>query len=152
MSICKTPSITTSSFLPYNVSWFHWILFTSVHKGWSKPATAVSLRFKKFARDSIRKLMRYLTRFSPVSHFYTPWKRQKTKVFWRFQRVKKCGTGLKWVSLLQWFSFSGFFCFSVNQQIFTYSNSTKKNRGRRCENNRTMTVTLLTLDMFRTFL
>ena len=26
-----------------------------------------------------------LTHFSPVSHFYTPWKRQK--VFWRFQGV-----------------------------------------------------------------
>ena len=52
-----------------------------------------------------------LTHFSPVWHFYTPWKRQKTfgfltfsggiemwpKVFWRFQGVKKCDTRLKWV-------------------------------------------------------
>ena len=28
-----------------------------------------------------------LTHFSPVSHFYTPWKRQKPLVFWRFQGV-----------------------------------------------------------------
>ena len=27
-----------------------------------------------------------LTHFSPVSHFYTPWKRQKTKVFLTFSR------------------------------------------------------------------
>ena len=36
----------------------------------------------------------FLTHFSPVSHFYTPWKRQKTK---GFQGVLKCDTGLKWV-------------------------------------------------------
>ena len=29
------------------------------------------------------------THFSPMSHFYTPWK--------RFQEVSKCDTGLKWV-------------------------------------------------------
>ena len=29
-------------------------------------------------------------------HFYTPW---KPKVFWRFQGVYKCDTGLKWVNL-----------------------------------------------------
>ena len=35
-----------------------------------------------------------LTHFSPVSHFYTPW---KPLVFWRFQGVQKYDTGLKWV-------------------------------------------------------
>ena len=39
----------------------------------------------------------FLTHFSPVPHFYTPWKRQKTFVFWRFQGIQKCDTGLKWV-------------------------------------------------------
>ena len=29
----------------------------------------------------------YLTHFSPVSNFYTPWKRQKTKVFLTFSGV-----------------------------------------------------------------
>ena len=28
-----------------------------------------------------------LTHFCPMSHFYTPWKRQKTYGFWRFQGV-----------------------------------------------------------------
>ena len=32
-----------------------------------------------------------LTHLSPVSHFYTPWKSQKT---WRVQGVSKCDTGL----------------------------------------------------------
>ena len=35
-----------------------------------------------------------LTYFSPVSHFYNV---RKPLVFWRFQRVWKYGTGLKWV-------------------------------------------------------
>ena len=34
-----------------------------------------------------------LTHFSPMSHFYTSWKRQKTY----FQGVWKCDIGLKWV-------------------------------------------------------
>ena len=28
-----------------------------------------------------------LTYFSPMSHFYSPWKRQKTMVSWRFHGV-----------------------------------------------------------------
>ena len=37
------------------------------------------------------------THFSSISHLYTPWKRQKTYGFWRFQGVQKCDIGLKWV-------------------------------------------------------
>ena len=40
-----------------------------------------------------------LTHFSPVSHFYTPWKRQKIKGFLTFSGGKKCDTGLKWGNL-----------------------------------------------------
>ena len=33
-----------------------------------------------------------------MSHFYTPWKRQKTKGFLTFSGgIKICDTGLKWV-------------------------------------------------------
>ena len=36
----------------------------------------------------LRLLFWYLTHFSPVSHFYTPWKRQKTKA-WACIFIKK---------------------------------------------------------------
>ena len=37
--------------------------------------------------------------FSPMSHFYTPWKRLKTYGFLTFPGgVQKCDTGLKWVN------------------------------------------------------
>ena len=49
--------------------------------------------------DSSSPSLNSLTHFSPVSHFYTPWKRQKNLVFWRFQGVKKCDTGLKWLKI-----------------------------------------------------
>ena len=35
-------------------------------------------------QDHRNSLYLKLTHFSPVSHFYTPWKRQKTKVFLKF--------------------------------------------------------------------
>ena len=41
----------------------------------------------------------YLTHFSPVLHFYTPWKVRKPKLSRRVQGVSKCGTGLKWVNI-----------------------------------------------------
>ena len=42
-----------------------------------------------------------LTNFSPVSHFYTPRKRQKTK---GIEGVQKCDTELKWVnSIIKWY-------------------------------------------------
>ena len=31
-------------------------------------------------------------------HSCTPWKRQKTQVFWRFQGVQKCNIGRIWVN------------------------------------------------------
>ena len=40
-----------------------------------------------------------LTHFSPMFHFYTTWKRQKTLVFWRSQVVETWNIGLK---LLKW--------------------------------------------------
>ena len=39
----------------------------------------------------------HLTHFSPMFHFYTPWKRQKTLDFLTFSVVKKWNNGLKWV-------------------------------------------------------
>ena len=41
-------------------------------------------QYKHFLR-SVLVLLTELTHFSPVLHFYTPWKRQKTKGFWSFQ-------------------------------------------------------------------
>ena len=41
-----------------------------------------------------------LTHFSPVSHFYTPWKRQKTFGFLTLSGGIECGIGLKWVNVL----------------------------------------------------
>ena len=38
------------------------------------------------------------TNFTPMLHFYTPWKCQKIKVFWRFQGIQKWNIGLKWVN------------------------------------------------------
>ena len=61
-----------------------------------------------------KRALKLLTHFSPVSHFYTLWKRQKTKVFWRFQGVQKCDTRLKWVqpklflAIENLFQFQGF--------------------------------------------
>ena len=40
---------------------------------------------------SFKNLFEKLTHFSAVSHFLPP------HVFWRFQGVYKCDTGLKWV-------------------------------------------------------
>ena len=39
-----------------------------------------------------------LTHFSPVSHFIPSENVRKSLVFWHFQGVKKCDTGLKWVN------------------------------------------------------
>ena len=35
------------------------------------------------------------TNFSPMLHFYTPWKCQKIQVFWRFQGIQKWNIGMK---------------------------------------------------------
>ena len=36
--------------------------------------------------------------FSQMLHLYTPWKRQKIKIFWRFQGIQKWNIGMKWVN------------------------------------------------------
>ena len=41
----------------------------------------------------------HLTHFSPMSHFYTPWKRQKTSSFMTFSGGIKWNIGLKWVKI-----------------------------------------------------
>ena len=48
-----------------------------------------------FMQENVKSTLVVLTHFSPVSHFYTLWKRQKTK---GFQGVQKCDTGRKWVN------------------------------------------------------
>ena len=83
-----------------------------------------------FSNNSKRKTSSVLTHFSPVSHFYTPWKRQKTFGFtpWKRQKTKGFLTfsggiemwhcGLKWVisndMLLVNFQFNGFEAFQVD--------------------------------------
>ena len=44
-------------------------------------ATSTLRLNQKAKRDNLAALYRHLTHFSPVSHFYTLWKRQKTKGF-----------------------------------------------------------------------
>ena len=39
--------------------------------------------------------------FSPVFHFYTPWKRQKIKGFLIFSGGIEMEIGLKWVNVMQ---------------------------------------------------
>ena len=78
-------------------SWWHFICF-------------YISKMEKFSRKTWRNRVNFrpglkwysgfrfcLTHFSPVSHFYTPWKRQKIFGFLTFQGVQKHDTGLKWV-------------------------------------------------------
>ena len=61
---------------------------------WTWNGKNIILRFRTFT-----KIKTELTHFSSMSHFYTPWKRQKTLVLWRFQGLQKCGIELKWVNV-----------------------------------------------------
>ena len=59
---------------------------------------------------TVSEYLNTFTHFSPVLHFYNPWKRQKTFGFLTFSGGIECDTGLKWVntSHASLYPFNGF--------------------------------------------
>ena len=84
-----------------------------------------------------------LTHFSPMSHFYTPWKRQKTFCFLTFSGGIEYDTGLKWVKLfltllLFWQNQSDFNfqkCKQVSQNWHSYRHQVRSNGPLKTSNN-----------------
>ena len=64
-----------------------------------------------------------LTHFGPIFHFYTPWKRQKTKDFLTFSGGIEIGLKLVNQKYLNWVNLSLLFCISdmpISQLAFTW--------------------------------
>ena len=62
--------------------------------------------------------------FSPMFHFYIPWKHYKSKGFLKFQGVQKWNIGIKWVNKIYdfpWFSYKEpFMTFWISSKVNSF--------------------------------